>query len=164
MRPGTAGGEHDMATTSAKAAEKTGVTQNVEAYLKGRFTQAQKRFEGLEGEANRAFRALETRGQVAAKEVQALWTKVQAGELRVDPRVVELSKKVDAAGAELRKRLDGLQAKVVEAVGVASQSQVEQITHELGRLSKKLDVLLKPTRRAHPAAKNSGGAASSPRA
>ncbi|CAM4454712.1 hypothetical protein HRD49_02835 [Corallococcus exiguus] len=153
-----------MATTSAKADEKTGVTQNVEAYLKGRFSEAQKRFQGLEGEANKAFRALETRGQVAAKEVQTLWTKVQAGELRADPRVQELSKKVDAASGELRKRLDGLQTKVVEAVGVASQSQVEQITRELSRLSKKLDVLLKPTRRAHRTTKNSGGAASSPRA
>ncbi|GMU01828.1 hypothetical protein KH5H1_59480 [Corallococcus caeni] len=153
-----------MATTSAKAADKAGVTQNVEAFLKGRFSEAHKRFQGLEGEANKAFRALETRSQVAAKEVQALWTKVQAGELRADPRVQELTKKVDEAGVELRKRLDGLQAKVVEAVGVASQSQVQQITQELGRLSKKLDVLLKPTRRAHPSTKNSGGAASSPRA
>ncbi|RKH16968.1 hypothetical protein D7Y13_11200 [Corallococcus praedator] len=150
-----------MTTTSAKV---TAVTQNVENFLKGQFSQAQKRFEGLEGEANKAFKALETRGQDAAKEVQALWVKVQAGELRTDPRVQELSKKVDAASVELRKRLDALQAKVVEAVGVASQSQVEQITHELGRLSKKLDVLLKPTRRAHGATKNSGGAASSPRA
>ncbi|MCY1042819.1 hypothetical protein OV208_15980 [Corallococcus sp. bb12-1] len=150
-----------MTTTNAKV---TAVTQNVENFLKGQFSQAQKRFEGLEGEANKAFKVLETRGQEAAKEVQALWTKVQAGELRADPRVQELSKKVDAASVGLRKRLDGLQAKVVEAVGVASQSQVEQITHELGRLSKKLDVLLKPTRRAHGATKNSGGAASSPRA
>ncbi|WP_223633852.1 hypothetical protein [Corallococcus sp. EGB] len=152
-----------MATTS-ETSEKTGVTQNVEAFLKGRLSEAQKRFQGLEGEANKAFRALETRGQVAAKEVQALWTKVQAGELRADPRVQELTKKVDAAGVELRKRLDGLQTKVVEAVGVASQSQVEQITRELNRLSKKLDVLLKPTRRAHRSTKNSAGAASSPRA
>ncbi|CAM3523160.1 hypothetical protein G4177_24395 [Corallococcus sp. ZKHCc1 1396] len=148
-------------TTNAKV---TAVTQNVENFLKGQFSQAQKRFEGLEGEANKAFKVLETRSQEAAKEVQALWVKVQAGELRTDPRVQELSKKVDAASVELRKRLDGLQARVVEAVGVASQSQVEQITHELGRLSKKLDVLLKPTRRAHGATKNSGGAASSPRA
>ncbi|MBN9684387.1 MULTISPECIES: hypothetical protein [unclassified Corallococcus] len=153
-----------MATTTEKTDAKTGMTQNVEAYLKGRFSEAQKRFQGLEGEANKAFRALETRSQVAAKEVQALWTKVQAGELRADPRVQELGKKVDAAGVELRKRLDGLQTKVVEAVGVASQSQVQQITQELGRLSKKLDVLLKPTRRAHASTKNSGGAASSPRA
>ncbi|RKH07335.1 hypothetical protein D7V97_21460 [Corallococcus sp. CA053C] len=153
-----------MTTTSEKTAEKTGVTQNVESFLKGQLSQAQKRFEGLEGEANKAFKVLETRGQEAKKEVQALWTKVQAGELRADPRVQELTKKVDAAGTELRKRLDGLQAKVVEAVGVASQSQVQQITHELGRLSKKLDVLLKPTRRAHGATKNSGSAASSPRA
>jgi hypothetical protein len=155
-----------MTTTNEKvAAEKAaGVAHDVEAYLKGRFSQARTRFQGLEGEANKAFRTLELRGQEAAKEVQALWTKVQAGELRTDPRVQELGKKVDAASVELRKRLDGIQARVVEAVGVASQSQVEQITQELGRLSKKLDVLLKPTRRAHPSTKNSGGAASSPRA
>ncbi len=46
--------------------------------------------------------------------------------------------------SELRKRLDGLQTKAVEAVGVASQAQVKELNRELSRLSKKLDQILPP--------------------
>lgn len=160
----------EKTTEQTAQTDKAGVTQNVESFLKEQLSQAQKRLEVLEGEANKAIKTLESKGQVAAKEVQALWTKLQAGELLADPRVQELSKKVDAAGSELRKRfdtlqgkVDTLQAKVVEAVGVASQSQVQQLNKELSRLSKKLDVLLKPARRVN-GAKGSGSSASAPRA
>ncbi|MBU8899410.1 hypothetical protein DRW03_29015 [Corallococcus sp. H22C18031201] len=153
-------------TTSEKTveqAEKNGVAHNVEGFLKEQLAQAQKRLEGLEGEASKVMKTLESRGQEAAKEVQQLWTKLQAGELLTDPRVQELGKKVDAAGSELRKRLDTLQTRVVEAVGVASQSQVQSLNQELSKLSKKLDMLLKPSRRVN-GAKVSGNSASAPRA
>src|SRR5690349_8418708 len=122
-------------TTPATEAVKSGIAQNVETFLKTQLAVAQKRFEELEGEAQKAVKTLETRGQEAAKEAQALWAKLQAGELLADPRVKELGKKVDAAGTELRKRLDGLQTKVVEAVGVASQAQLKDLNKELAKLS-----------------------------
>ncbi|AGC44847.1 hypothetical protein MYSTI_03541 [Myxococcus stipitatus DSM 14675] len=131
--------------TTAEAA-KSGLS-NVEGFLKAQLAQAQKRIEELEGEAGKVVKALDARRLEATKEAQALWTKVQAGELLADPRVKELGKKVDAAGAELRKRFDGLQTKVVETVGVASQSQLQEINKELAKLSAKVDSLLKPIRR-----------------
>ena len=42
---------------------------------------------------------------------------------------------------EVKNRFDGLQARVVEAAGVASQSQLDELNRELDRLSKKIDAL-----------------------
>ncbi|MFP2962443.1 hypothetical protein ACLEPN_32880 [Myxococcus sp. 1LA] len=159
---------------SSEAAEKSGLAQNVEIFLKAQLSQAQKRIEELEGEAGKVVKTLESRGQEAAKEAQALWTKLQAGELLMDPRVQELSKRanaastelsrrVDAAGTELRKRFDGIQTRVVEAVGVASQAQLKDLNKELAKLSRKVDSLLKPVRRVN-GAKPSSSPSSSPRA
>ncbi|MCP3104325.1 hypothetical protein LZ198_36220 [Myxococcus sp. K15C18031901] len=148
------------ATAASAEAVKSGLA-NVEGFLKAQLAQAQKRIEELEGEAGKVVKALDARRLEAAKEAQALWTKLQAGELLADPRVKELGTKVNAASTELRKRLDGLQTKVVEAVGVASQSQLQELNKELTKLSRKVDALLKPIRR-NGAAKS--GSASAPRA
>lgn len=144
--------KHEQETVkAAETAEaepaKAGLAQNVESFLKTQLAQAQKRLEELEGEAQKVLKTVEARGQEAAKEAQSLWAKLQAGELLMDPRVVELGKKVDAAGTGLKKRLDGLQTKVVEAVGVASQAQLKDLNKELAKLSRKVDALLKPIRR-----------------
>lgn len=148
--------------TPAVEAAKSGFAQ-VETFLKAQLAVAQKRMEELEGEAQKVVKTLESRGQEAAKEAQVLWGKLQAGELLADPRVQELGKKVDAAGTELRKRLDAVQTKVVEAVGVASQAQLKDLNKELAKLSRKVDALLKPVRRAS-GTKPSSTSSSSPRA
>jgi TolA-binding protein len=132
-------------STTAESA-KRGLGQ-VETFLKAQLAVAQKRIEELEGEAQKVLKTVETRGQEAAKEAQVLWGKLQEGTLLMDPRVVELGKKVDAAGTGLKKRLDGLQTKVVEAVGVASQAQLKDLNKELAKLTRKVDALLKPMRR-----------------
>lgn len=153
------------AVTAPEAAKVAALAQNVENFVKAQLAVAQKRIEELEGEAQKVVKTLESRGQEAAKEAQALWGRLQAGELLADPRVKELSKKVDAASTELRKRLDSLQTKVVEAVGVASQAQLKDLNKELAKLSRKVDALLKPVRRgANGAAKSASSPASAPRA
>ncbi|MFP2928246.1 hypothetical protein ACLESO_24210 [Pyxidicoccus sp. 3LG] len=154
--------EATQAEPAAEAA-KAGLAQNVETFVKAQLAQAQKRIEELEGEAQKVVKTLESRGQEAAKEAQALWGKLQAGELLADPRVKELGKKVDAAGVELRKRLDAVQTKVVEAVGVASQAQLKDLNKELAKLSRKVDALLKPMRRVS-GSKPAGSNSSAPRA
>ncbi|MBZ4416648.1 hypothetical protein [Myxococcus sp. RHSTA-1-4] len=152
-------------TPAAEPAKVAALAQNVENFLKAQLAVAQKRIEELEGEAQKVVKTLESRGQEAAKEAQALWGKLQAGELLADPRVKELGKKVDAASTELRKRLDGLQTKVVEAVGVASQAQLKDLNKELAKLSRKVDALLKPVRRGtNGAARPASSPSSSPRA
>lgn len=151
----------EAAAAPAVEAAKSGFAQ-VETFLKAQLSVAQKRIEGLEGEAQKVVKTLESRGQEAAKEAQVLWTRLQAGELLADPRVQELGKKVDAASTELRKRLDAVQTKVVEAVGVASQAQLKDLNKELAKLSRKVDALLKPVRRVSGAKPSS--TSSSPRA
>ncbi|WP_163870626.1 hypothetical protein [Myxococcus eversor] len=139
--------EATATTTEASAEAVKSSLSNVEVFLKAQLAHAQKRIEELEGEAGKVVKALDARRVEATKEAQSLWTKFQAGELLTDPRVKELGTKVNAAGSELRKRLDGLQARVVETVGVASQSQLQEINKELSKLSRKVDALLKPIRR-----------------
>lgn len=146
------------AETAAAEPAKSGLAQ-VETFLKAQLAVAQKRIEELEGEAQKVLKTVETRGQEAAKEAQVLWGKLQEGTLLMDPRVVELGKKVDAAGTELKKRLDGLQTKVVEAVGVASQAQLKDLNKELAKLTRKVDALLKPMRRGSSTQAANGSAA-----
>lgn len=127
---------------------KNGVTHNLENLLKGGLEGAQKRFQGLEAEAGKLVQGLKSRGQESRKEVEALLGKLdkleakELNQLLAHPRVKELGQKVDQASIELRKRFGGLQTRVVESVGVASQSQVRQIHREISKLSKKLDVVV----------------------
>ena len=95
------------------------------------------------------------RGQKSRKEVEGLLQrfngveKLQGGieQLReLNPldaaSMKKLGKKANAASQEVRKRIEDLQNKVIEGVGVASQAQVKEINKELIKLSKKLDSLV----------------------
>ncbi|XXF75493.1 hypothetical protein P2318_20765 [Myxococcaceae bacterium GXIMD 01537] len=112
---------------------KTGGTRNLERLLKGSLEEAQKRFQGLELEAEKLVQDLKSRGEESRKELN---------QLLEHPRLKELGRRVDVAGGELKRRIGGIQSRVVESVGVASQSQVKEIRSELSKLSKKLDGLV----------------------
>ncbi len=154
----------DETMKTEETTKATGTASKLENVLKGGLEEAQKRFQGLEAEAQKRFQGLEaeaqkrikgleteagkvvqglkTRGQESRKELETLLgklDKLEPKELLAHPRVKELSRKVDQAGTELRKRFGGLKSGVVESVGVASQSQVKQIHREISKLSKKLD-------------------------
>ncbi|MBF5041172.1 hypothetical protein FGE12_02125 [Aggregicoccus sp. 17bor-14] len=149
-----------MATTakngsSGKAAAGNG--SQLEAFVKGQLGEAQKRIAGLEKEAEKVLKNLAARGADSRKELEGLLGRINSGEFNPleSARVRELGKKANQAGAEVKKRLDGLQTRVVEAVGVASQTQVKEINRELGKLSRKLDTLLggkKPSAKSEPRA------------
>lgn len=129
-----------MAAKNGKAA----ASGQVQTFLRGQINGAQKAFTSLETEAEKVFQSVVARGQQSRKELESLLGKLNTGELNVlaDPRVKKISKKATQAGTQLRKRLDGVQTRVVEAVGVASQTQVREINRELTKLSKKLDAVL----------------------
>ncbi|MDC0708354.1 hypothetical protein POL68_07710 [Stigmatella sp. ncwal1] len=116
--------------------------RNLETFVKGQFEGAQKRFEGLEQEASKVLNTLKVRGQDSAKEVEKLLGQLNTETLLENPKVKLLGRRATQVRTELRKRLDGFQARAVEAVGVASQAQVKELNRELSRLSKKLDQLL----------------------
>jgi hypothetical protein len=86
----------------------------VPKFVKVQLAEAQKRWQLFEGEANK------------------LLTKLNGA---------ELTKRATEAGTDLKKRLDGLQNRVVEAAGVASQNQVKALSRELNKLSRKLDAM-----------------------
>lgn len=141
---------------SKKAAAANQMNQ-LESFVKGQLDEAQKRFSGLEKEAEKVLKNLAVRGTESRKELEGLLGRINAGEFNPleSARVKQLGKKANQAGAEVKKRLDGLQTRVVEAVGVASQTQVKEINRELGKLSRKLDALIggkKPASRSEPRA------------
>ncbi len=121
------------------------MTRKLETLAKGGLEEAQKRFQGLETEAQKLVKDLKVRGEASRKDVEALLAKLDGKELNQlleHPRVKELGRKANQASTSLRKRLNGLQTRVVETTGVASQAQVKEIRRELSKLSKKLDELV----------------------
>ncbi len=121
------------------------MTRKLETLAKGGLEEAQKRFQGLETEAQKLVKDLKVRGETSRKDVEALLAKLDGKELNQlleHPRVKELGRKANQASTSLRKRLNGLQTRVVETTGVASQAQVKEIRRELTKLSKKLDELV----------------------
>ncbi len=119
-----------------------GKARNLETFVKQQIVGAQKRIEGLEHEANKVLRDLKARSRGPAREVEKLLGQIRPDTLLENPTVKELGRKAVQVRSELRKRLDGIQTKAVEAVGVASQAQVKELNRELSRLSKKLDQIL----------------------
>lgn len=132
------------------AAKSGSKTKEVQGFLKAQLEEAQKKFQALETDAEKALKGLVTRGRQSRKEIEALIkkvNKVNVDDLNLDfvlanPKVKQLSKKAAAAGNGMRKQLDTLQTRVVEASGVASQHQVKELKNELNRLGKKIDALV----------------------
>lgn len=120
---------------------KTTKQGEVQKFVKGQLEEAQKRWAVLEDEAQKVVKNLVARGVESRKELEGLLTRFNGSELVSTEKVKELSKRAGEARTELKKRLDGLQTRVVEAAGVASQSQVKALSRELTRLSRKLDSL-----------------------
>jgi hypothetical protein len=122
-----------------------GKTRNLETFVKQQLAGAQKRFVGLEHEAEKVLRNLKARSRNPAREVEKLFGQINPDTLLENPKVKELGRKATQVGSGLRKRLDGIQTRAVEAVGVASQAQVKELNRELSKLSKKLDQIVPPS-------------------
>ena len=122
-----------------------GKTRNLETFVKQQIEGAQKRFVGLEHEAEKVLRNLKARSRGPAREVEKLLGQINPDTLLENPKVKELGRKATQVSSELRKRLDGIQTRAVEAVGVASQAQVKELNRELSKLSKKLDQIVPPS-------------------
>lgn len=143
--------------------EKAAASGQVQAFLMGQLNGAQKgaqkAFTQLETEAEKVLQAVVARSRDSRKELEGLLGKLHGAELLADPRVKKISKKATQASNQVKKRFDGLQTRVVEAVGVASQTQVREINKELSKLSKKLDAVLGGSSK-----KSSGAQRNEPRA
>lgn len=125
-------------------ASKNGKTVQIQDFVRGQITEVQKTFATLETEAEKALKNLLARGQESRKELESLVKRVNTGEFNpLETEAVQnVARKANQAGTEVLKRLDGLQSKVIEATGVASQAQIKELSKEISRLSRKVDTLL----------------------
>jgi len=102
----------------------------VQAKVTSQLEDAKKRFISLEKE-------LVKRGRQQQKELESLLKQVRGG-----APIKQVEKSVNAASAEVKKRLDGLQGSVLGVLGVATHSEISKLNRELAKLSKKVDALV----------------------
>ncbi len=102
----------------------------VQAKVTSQLEDAKKRFISLEKE-------LVKRGRQQQKELESLLKSVRGG-----APIKPVEKSVNAASAEVKKRLDGLQGSVLGVLGVATHTEIAKLNRELAKLSKKVDSLV----------------------
>ncbi len=129
------------------AAKSVKSKKDLQQFLKGQLVDAQKRFHALETDAEKALKDLVVRGKESRKDLQGLINRLNTTDLTLNTvldntTVKQISKKAEQAGNQMKKGLDGLQSRLVQASGVASQQQVKELKGELNRLSKKIDALV----------------------
>lgn len=131
------------------AAKESKSPSQLQDFVKGQIQEAHKRLNGLEEEASKVLKNLMARGQQSRREIEELLHKLNAREMKLleakllkNPTVKQLGKRANQATTELRKQLDRVQTRVLEASGMATQSQVKEINKEINRLSKKVEALL----------------------
>ncbi len=116
--------------------------QSLQDFVKHQLEDARERFTAFEKEAELVLKGLVQKGKAQRKELEQLIDRLNAGELFQTENLKQLSRRANQASEQLRRRLEELQSRVVEAAGVASQAQVQQLSRELSRLSKKVDALV----------------------
>jgi len=93
----------------------------VPAFVKEQLVEAQKRFAVIQGQAEKTIKEWVAKGHV----LQAT-----------------TAKRTRALGNEVRKQAETFQNRLIQAAGVATQSQIKVLTRELSKLSKKVDALV----------------------
>ena len=93
----------------------------VPAFVKEQLNEAQKRFAVIQTQAEKTIKEWVAKGQ----------------ELQATP-----AKRTKALGNEVRKQAETFQNRIIQAAGVATQSQIKMLTRELSKLSKKVDTLI----------------------
>src|SRR5215471_563924 len=96
-------------------------SSQIQHFVKQQLEEAQRRFSSFEEEAERVLKGLIERGRVHRRELEELIQRLNVRDLNVfhNQTLRELGKSAEEAGSEVRRRLDSLQARVIEAAGVA---------------------------------------------
>jgi len=120
-----------------------------QGFVKESLEQAQVRLEALEKEAAKVLKELRAKSKSSRKEVAHLLEKFQAGELFESARTTEkklerdLMRRANRLQADVAERLAVVQETVLKFVGVASQTQVEELVADLEKITKRLEKLAK---------------------
>lgn len=125
---------------------KNGKQKDLQHFVMGQLQEAQKRFVALEKDAEKAINQLVSRGKESRKDLEKLINKVSSGDIAIfdTATVKDLTKRAEVAGTQMKKRLDHLQTRMIQASGVATQHQMKELRSELNRLAKKIDAIGKP--------------------
>jgi polyhydroxyalkanoate synthesis regulator phasin len=103
--------------------------KDVQGVVVVQLEEARRRIQSFEKE-------LVKRGRAHRKELEALIRSVRTGK-----QLRSLEKQVSAATGEFKRRLDGIQTALLEALGVASRDELRHIHRELARLTRRVDAL-----------------------
>jgi DNA-binding transcriptional MerR regulator len=141
-------------------------------FLKEPLEAAHERLEKLEGEAQRVWKDLMVRGRAGKKDIEQIVQRLAKQDWNLPEvrqvleklreqgaeRAAEWRGKAESWRAEALERMVVLQGKAVAFLGVATRDQVEELSRELDRLSRKIE------RGPKPAVKKSGKKSSKPSA
>jgi DNA repair exonuclease SbcCD ATPase subunit len=133
----------------------------VPAFLKEPLEAAQERLEQFEEEAQRLFKDLMTKGRASRKDLEQIvarlskqdWTfpelKHRLERLRDQgaERAADLRGRAEGWRTEALERLGDLQARAVAFLGVASREEVQELSREIDRLSKRIEKSARPRSR-----------------
>ena len=96
-------------------------SNEVPAFVKEQLVEAQKRFAVIQVQAEKTIKEWVAKGH----ELQAT-----------------TAKRTKALSHDVRKQAESFQNRLIQAAGVATQSQIKALTRELTKLSKKVDALV----------------------
>ena len=134
-------------------AVKNGKSRDLQQFVMAQLQEAQRRFQTLENDAEKALKGLMARGKESRKDIQKLLNRLNAGEVHffdtANATVKQLGKRAEQAGTQMRKRLDEIQARLVAASGMATQAQVKELRAEINRLAKKVDSVVGKAQAKH---------------
>jgi hypothetical protein len=123
---------------------------NVPEFLREPLEAAQARLEALEAETQKVWKELVAKGRTGRREIGGLVHRLSRQEWNAEEigtRLVKLGEQglelatdwTDRARHEAVERLMELQHRAIAFLGVASRDQVEELSRELSRLSRRLE-------------------------
>jgi polyhydroxyalkanoate synthesis regulator phasin len=152
---------------------RTGDAKNLKVpeFLREPLHAAQIRLEQLEDEAQRVLKDLMDRGRASRKDIEHMvarwskqdWTfpevKNRLEKLRDQgaERAAELKDRAETFRVEALERVMELQSRAVSFLGVASRTEVEELSKELDRLARRLDRAEKGKKTAKKPSKGAEG-------
>jgi polyhydroxyalkanoate synthesis regulator phasin len=134
-------------------AEKSANGMKVPEFLREPIEAAQARLVEFEEEAQKVFKDLLEKGKASRKDIADLVQRLSKQDWKMEDlkgrvsklraqgkeRAQELRGRAESFRADAMERLEDLQTKAVAFLGVATREQVEELSRELGRLSRRLD-------------------------
>jgi len=103
--------------------------REVQEFVVGQLEEAKKRIVKLEKE-------LVSRGREQQKELEHLIDRVRSGK-----ELKAIEKNAKQATTQLRKRVEGLQGQLFASIGIATQSDIRDLSKEVSKLSKKVELI-----------------------